>query len=412
MQKTRQHVKAGALALGAAAVSLVTGLVLGLTSAGGAIAGDQARTTAGGIPHGYAQVDPRNPAHSQQVFLGQPLSDNAPIFPGDPPFRWQLWNCVEAHTSVPRCQHGSGYTLEQIQSLGTHTGTHISAPCHFHEGKTCLNRLAEKFFGLRPLLVINVKPLILARHGNGNFFITAGYIQNWLRRTGCRVRTTTTTTTSRASARPRRSGSGSTARSASARTPSAPTPPWTRTSARPPRSPPSGASPWKTWARGWRACGRAATGWNSTGRDWPVPPTTSSAAGSTSPAHGWAWTGGPCGNPHDQPPGGRRRRAGRPGGLAALAAERAAVHGRAVGAVDLSGVLGPGRTVGARFPGTLTLQGLTEFGLHLVRRGGLVPLVPGMFRPCRLTSHRGLLPWDGHRRSRARPAPRPSRCVR
>jgi kynurenine formamidase len=88
---------------------------------------------------------------------------------------------------VPRCRHGSGYTLEQIQSLGTHTGTHISAPCHFHEGKTCLNRLSEKFFGLRQLLVINVKPLILARHGNGDFFITASYIQNWLRRTGCRA---------------------------------------------------------------------------------------------------------------------------------------------------------------------------------------------------------------------------------
>src|SRR5690242_12675106 len=112
MQKTRQHAKAGALALGAAAV----GLVLGLTSAVGAIAGDQARTTTGGIPRGYAQVDPRNPARSQQVFLGQPLSDNAPIFPGDPPFKWQLWNCVKAHPSVPRCQHGSGYTLEQIQS--------------------------------------------------------------------------------------------------------------------------------------------------------------------------------------------------------------------------------------------------------------------------------------------------------
>ena len=141
MQKSRQHAKVGALALGAAAV----GLVLGLTPAVGAIAGDRARPAAGGIPHGYAQVDPRNPARSQQVFLGQPLSDNAPIFPGDPPFRWQLWNCVKAHPSVPRCQHGSGYTLEQIQSLGTHTGTHISAPCHFHEGKTCLNRLAEKF---------------------------------------------------------------------------------------------------------------------------------------------------------------------------------------------------------------------------------------------------------------------------
>jgi len=35
--------------------------------------------------------------------------------------------------------------------------------------------------------VINVKPLILARHGNGDFFITARYIQNWLQRTGCRT---------------------------------------------------------------------------------------------------------------------------------------------------------------------------------------------------------------------------------
>src|SRR5262249_44328080 len=76
MQKSRQHAKAGALALGAAAVGLMTGLVVGLTSAVGAIAGNQAPTAAGGIPHGYAQVDPRNPARSHQVFLGQPLSDD------------------------------------------------------------------------------------------------------------------------------------------------------------------------------------------------------------------------------------------------------------------------------------------------------------------------------------------------
>jgi len=119
-----------------------------MSSAGGASAGDQTRAAASGIPRGYTQVDPRDPARSLQVFLGQPLSDNAPIFPGDPKFKWQLWNCVNAHPSVPRCHHGSGYTLEQIQSLGTHTGTHISAPCHFHENKPCLDRLPEKFFGL------------------------------------------------------------------------------------------------------------------------------------------------------------------------------------------------------------------------------------------------------------------------
>ena len=185
MQQTRWHAKVGLLAVSAVAVGLVAGFVVGLNSTVGASAGARTRAAAGSIPHGYARVDPRNPAHSRQVFLGQPLSDNAPIFPGDPKFKWQLWNCVNAHPRVPRCHQGSGYTLEQIQSLGTHTGTHISAPCHFHENKPCLVRLPEKFFGLRPLIMINVKPLILARHGNGDFFITASYIQNRLHRTRC-----------------------------------------------------------------------------------------------------------------------------------------------------------------------------------------------------------------------------------
>src|SRR5260370_13218982 len=187
MWKAWRRAKVGALALSASALGLVAGLVLGMNTAVGAMAGGQARVAQGGISGGYAQVDPRNPARSQQVFLGQPLSDNAPIFPGDPQFKWQLWNCVNAHPSVPRCRHGSGYTLEQIQSLGTHTGTHISAPPPFPAHKPLLDRLPEKFFGLRPLVVINVKPLILPRHGNGDFFITTSYIQNSLQRTRCRA---------------------------------------------------------------------------------------------------------------------------------------------------------------------------------------------------------------------------------
>src|SRR6266849_8008134 len=187
MQRTWWHGKMGAATLIAVALALIAGFIFGMSSAGGASAGDQTRAAASATPRCYTQVDPRDPARSLQVFLGQPLSRNAPIFPGDPPFQWQLWNCVHAHPRVPRCQQGSGYTLEQIQSLGTHTGTHVSAPCHFHENKPCLGRLPEKFFGLRPLIVINVKPLILARHGNGDFFITVHYIQNWLRRTGCRA---------------------------------------------------------------------------------------------------------------------------------------------------------------------------------------------------------------------------------
>lgn len=185
MKQMRWHWKVGGRALIAVALGLTAGVVLGMNSPVGAIPGRHPGTAMGGIPRGYAQVDPRNPARSQQVFLGQPLSDNAPIFPGDPKFKWQLWNCVKAHPSIPHCSQGSGYTLEQIQSLGTHTGTHISAPCHFHENRPCLDRLSEIFFGLRPLIVIDVKPLILARHGNGDFFITIRYIKNWLQRTRC-----------------------------------------------------------------------------------------------------------------------------------------------------------------------------------------------------------------------------------
>ena len=144
MQQNRWQTKVGMIAVSSVAVGVAAGFVLGMNSAAGASAGGQTRAAATGVPHGYAQVDPRNPARSRQVFLGQPLTDNAPIFPGDPKVRWQLWNCVNAHPRIPRCHQGSGYTLEQIQSLGTHTGTHISAPCHFHENKPCLDRLYEK----------------------------------------------------------------------------------------------------------------------------------------------------------------------------------------------------------------------------------------------------------------------------
>src|SRR5215467_14562120 len=45
MQRTRQHAKAGALTLGAVAFGLLIGLVAGMNSAAGAIAGSQARAT-------------------------------------------------------------------------------------------------------------------------------------------------------------------------------------------------------------------------------------------------------------------------------------------------------------------------------------------------------------------------------
>ena len=120
-----------------------------------------------GIAAPYWAVDPRT---AKPVRLGQPLTTGAPIFPGDPPFRWRVW------TTVPE----SGYLLEQITSLGTHTGTHISAPCHFHVGAPCLVRLPERFFTPRPLVVLDLRGAI-RRHGNGDFFVEVSDLRRFER---------------------------------------------------------------------------------------------------------------------------------------------------------------------------------------------------------------------------------------
>jgi kynurenine formamidase len=111
-----------------------------------------------GIAAPYWAVDPRT---ARAVRLGQPLTTNAPLFPGDPPFRWRVW------TTVPE----SGYLLEQITSLGTHTGTHISAPCHFHVGAPCLTNLPETFFTPRPLVMLDLRAQMRRRDGDGDFFV-------------------------------------------------------------------------------------------------------------------------------------------------------------------------------------------------------------------------------------------------
>ena len=68
------------------------------------------RRTGGRSADGEAGA-PRPAAHDPRADL-----------PRRPAVHWRIW------TTVPK----AGYLLEQITSLGTHTGTHISAPCHFH----------------------------------------------------------------------------------------------------------------------------------------------------------------------------------------------------------------------------------------------------------------------------------------
>lgn len=104
-----------------------------------------------GIPPGFAQVDPRT---ARRVPLWQELGTGNPIFPGDPPFT------VEEFTTVVR----DGIRVERITSLGTHTGTHISAPAHVVEDGAGLSGLDERW-ALMPLVVLDVRDRVEASGG-------------------------------------------------------------------------------------------------------------------------------------------------------------------------------------------------------------------------------------------------------
>jgi kynurenine formamidase len=91
------------------------------------------------------------PGFSQVVSLSH-VNDPAtsPLFPGDPKFR------IHAVFTVPE----DGYYLEVVHE-GTHTGTHYSAPCHFHDGALCMDELAASDLVL-PAVVVDVRDEVAA----------------------------------------------------------------------------------------------------------------------------------------------------------------------------------------------------------------------------------------------------------
>lgn len=107
---------------------------------------------------------------SKVVSVAQPLRTNSPLFPGDPVFTSELWTTVET----------DGYKLENI-ALGTHTGTHMSAPCHFIDGALCVDDLPAKMF-VRKAVVIDVRARVAVE--GGDFQVTKQDIRDWERQNG------------------------------------------------------------------------------------------------------------------------------------------------------------------------------------------------------------------------------------
>jgi len=68
-----------------------------------------------------------------------------PLFPGDPAFRIRTAFTIE----------DDGFYLEVVRE-GAHTGTHYSAPCHFHAGRRCMDDLVPEDLVL-PAVVIDVR---------------------------------------------------------------------------------------------------------------------------------------------------------------------------------------------------------------------------------------------------------------
>ncbi|THF81182.1 cyclase family protein [Cohnella fermenti] len=76
------------------------------------------------------------------IDLSAPLRDGMPVYPGDPPVEVRVVHTYERNSWEVRSL-----------SMGSHSGTHVDAPSHMHEGAATLDELpVERFCGVSRLV--------------------------------------------------------------------------------------------------------------------------------------------------------------------------------------------------------------------------------------------------------------------
>jgi kynurenine formamidase len=136
-----------------AAAFVITAGVVGYAL--GANAGDRARVGRSTSLPGFSQV----------VFLSHTNNPvKTPVFPGDPAFT------MSTAFTVPK----DGYYLQYVKE-GEHTGTHYSAPCHFHVQARCADQLSPGDFVL-PAVVIDVRAKVKA---NVDYEVSVADLKAW-----------------------------------------------------------------------------------------------------------------------------------------------------------------------------------------------------------------------------------------
>jgi kynurenine formamidase len=110
------------------------------------------------------------PGFSQVVFLSHANNPvKVPVFPGDPRFT------MSTTFTVPE----DGFYLQYVKE-GEHTGTHYSAPCHFHVNARCADQLDPGDFIL-PAVVIDVRARV---QNNVDYELSVAALKTWARQHG------------------------------------------------------------------------------------------------------------------------------------------------------------------------------------------------------------------------------------